>query len=218
MTIGKITASQQDTVFVKVRAEDGTFMETHNGTTEINYNISNSVGQQFTAAKWFGRIKIKIGNAMAETKVRFSVFDSPSKTKVHFENESKFDTSGVAVLHIAFDPLPAGSYYYELVLLSGSVSVSVVTDSTIHKAYKEGAATTDWDIKSKVMHVADAEEERAVAVVGDPVDSGVTAVSSGSSFGSIMTGVVERNISREGDSLANGGKILTGCWFVEIDD
>jgi len=68
------------------------------------------------------------------------------------------------------------------------------------------------------MYVTDEEVERPVAVVGDPVDSGITTISGGSELGKIMVGTVEKNISRAGDSLANGGQILTGCWFFELED
>jgi uncharacterized Zn-binding protein involved in type VI secretion len=94
----------------------------------------------------------------------------------------------------------------------------VVSDSTLHNAYTDGNPTTAFDVESKIMYVTDAEEERPVAVVGDPVDSGVTTISGGSELGKIMVGSVEKNISRAGDSLANGGQVLQGCWFVELED
>ncbi len=218
MTLGRITSSQQDIVYVKVRPEDDTFFETHNGAAKANYYVVGSVGERFTAARWFGRIKIKVGNVLEAGKVRMTLHDSPAKAKTYYENEVELTMSGSIVLHMAFDPLPAGDYYWELVRLSGSIGISVVTDSTLHKAYKEGLPTSEWDIESKIMFVTDVEEERAVAVVGDEVDSGVTAVSSGSQLGRVMVGVVEKNISREGDALANGGEILTGSWFVEMED
>jgi hypothetical protein len=214
MTIGKITASQQDTVFVKVRPEDGTFMETHNGTTRSNYYMIDSVGEQFSAAHWFGRIKVKIGNAVEGSRVRVNLYDTPTKALTYYETESDLPAGG-SVIHVIFNPLPAGNYYLEIKTVSGSCGVSVVTDSTIHKAYKEGAATSDWDIESKIMYVSDVEEERAVAVVGDEVDNGVTVTGTGSDFNFIMAGINEKAICREGDSLSNGGVILNSCWFVE---
>lgn len=217
MTIGKITASQQDIVFVKVRPEDDTFLETHDGALKANYYVASSVGERFTAVRWFGRIKIKIGNVNEAGKVRMTLHDSPSKAKTYYENEFELPVSGFVVLHMAFDPLIAGDYYWELVRLSGSIGISVVTDSTLHNAFFDGNPTTAFDIESKIMYVSDEEAERPVAVVGDTIDSGVTTVSGGSELGKIMVGSVEKNISRDGDSLANGGQILTGCWFLELD-
>jgi hypothetical protein len=217
MVIGEITSSQQDIMFVQVRVEDAAFIETHNGTVKSNYYINNSIGQRFTTVRWVGRIKIKIGNVNEASRLRLSLWDSPEKTKLYFENEYQLNPGSV-VLHLSFNPLPAGDYYWELERLSGSVGVSVVSDSTLLKAYTDGTPTAAFDIESKIMHVTDTEEERPVAVVGDPADSGITTVSGGSQLGKIMVGAVEKNISREGDSLANGGKILTGCWFFEMED
>lgn len=218
MTIGKITSSQQDIVFVNIRPEDDTYMETHNGTVKVTYYIINSVGQIFTTFHWMGRIKIKIGNVTEPSRVRVALYDTPAKTHMFYDVQFDITSIGGCVLHLAFDPLPIGTYFYEIEKLSGTVGVSVVTDSTLHKAYKEGSPTTDWDIESKIMYVTDTEQEKAVAIVGDTVDSGVTTVSAGSTLGKIMVGVVEKNISREDDDLANGGEILTGCWFTELDD
>ncbi|MFA4957750.1 MAG: hypothetical protein WC556_12345 [Candidatus Methanoperedens sp.] len=216
MVIGEITSSQQDIMFVHVRVEDAAFIETHNGMVKANYYINNSIGQKFSTARWMGRIKIKIGNVNESSRLRLSLWDSPAKTKLFFENEYQLNP-GSAVLHFSFNPLPAGDYYWELERLSGSVGISVVSDSTMHKAYTDGNPTAAFDIESKIMYVTDAEVERPVAVVGDTIDSGVTTVSGGSELGKIMVGSVEKNISRDGDSLANGGQILTGCWFLELD-
>jgi hypothetical protein len=41
MTIGKITASQQDIVYLKVRPEDDTFLETHDGAVKANYYVAS---------------------------------------------------------------------------------------------------------------------------------------------------------------------------------
>jgi hypothetical protein len=217
MVIGEITSSQQDIMFVQVRVEDAAFIETHNGTVKANYYINNSIGQKFSTARWMGRIKIKIGNINEASRLRLSLWDSPVKTKLFFENEYQLSPSN-AVLHLSFNPLPAGDYYWELERLSGSAGVSVVTNSTLHKAYTDGNPTSAFDIESKIMYVSDAEVERPVAVVGDPIDSDITTVSGGSQLGKVMVGAVEKNISREGDSLANGGQILTGCWFFEMED
>ncbi len=217
MAVGKITSSQQDIVYVMVRPEDDTFIETHDGAVKANFYIPNSVGEVFTASRWFGRIKIKIGNVNASARVRAVLYDSPSRIKTYYEIESDLPAGG-SVIHFTFDPLPPGDYYLEIVKVSGSVGISVVTDSTVHKGYKEGTPTADWDLECKIMNVTDNEEERAVAVVGDTVDAGVATVSSGSSLGSVMVGTIERNISREGDALDNGGNIMTGCWFAELED
>jgi hypothetical protein len=217
MVIGEITSSQQDIMFVQVRVEDAAFIETHNGTVKANYYINNSIGQKFLTARWMGRIKIKIGNINEASRLRLSLWDSPGKTKLYFENEYQLSQIS-AVLHLSFNPLAAGDYYWELERLSGSVGISVVSDSTLHNAYTDGNPTTAFDIESKIMFVTDEEVERPVAVVGDPIDSGVTTISGGSELGKIMVGAVEKNISREGDSLANGGQIITGCWFFEMED
>jgi hypothetical protein len=216
MVIGEITSSQQDIMFVQVRVEDAAFIVTHNGTVNANYYISNSIGQKFSTTRWMGRIKIKIGNVNESSRFRLSLWDSPAKTRLFFENEYQLNP-GSAVLHLSFNPLPAGDYYWELEKLSGSVGVSVVSDSMLHNAYTDGNPTSAFDVESKIMYVSDAEVERTVAVVGDLVDSGVTTISGGSQLGKIMVGTVEKNISREGDSLANGGQILTGCWFFEME-
>lgn len=217
MVIGEITSSQQDIMFVQVRVEDAAFIETHNGTVKVSYFINNSIGQKFTTTRWMGRIKIKIGNVNESSRLRLSLWDSPAKTKLYFENEYQLNP-GSAVLHLSFNPLPAGDYYWELERLSGSVGVSVVSDSTLLNAYTDGTPTAAFDIESKIMYVTDEETERPVAVVGDTIDSGVTTISGGSELGKIMVGTVEKNISREGDSLANGGQILQGCWFFEMED
>jgi hypothetical protein len=217
MVIGEITSSQQDIMFVHVRVEDAAFIETHNGTVKANYYIINSIGQKFSIARWMGRIKIKIGNVNQSSRLRLSLWDSPTKTKLFFENEYQL-SPGSAVLHLSFNPLPSGNYYWELERLSGSVGVSEVSDSTLHNAYTDGNPTTAFDIESKIMYVTDAEVERPVAVVGDTIDSGVTTISTGTSLANIMVGIVEKNISREGDALSNGGNILTGCWFFEADE
>jgi len=218
MTIGKITSSQQDIVFIEVRPEDDTFMETHNGTVKANYYMLTKVGQEFTSPRWFGRIKVKLGNVTETGEMRLNLYDSTAKTRLLFSSGFLLNTLGVNVLHMAFDPLQAGDYFIELELLNGAVGVGVVTDSTLHKAYKEGVATALWDVEAKIMFVSDTPVERPIATVGDSVDSGVTTIQGGSTLGSIMTGVVERNISREGDSLANGGAILTGSYFLEMED
>jgi hypothetical protein len=218
MTIGKITASQQDLVYVKVRPEDGTFMETHNGSSRFYTTVNQSIGQVFTSPRWFGRIKVKVLISMAGT-ARFIIYDSPSKNRTIYEKEVFFTTLDYQVIHVAFDPLPPGTYYYEISNGSfiGDVRVSMVTDSTLHGAYID-ASPASLDIESKLMFVIDSPEERPVAQVGDEVDNGATTVQTGSPLGNIIRAGLERNISREGDALANGGTILTASWFVELGD
>ncbi len=218
MVLGKITKSNQDLIFIKVRPEDDTFMETHNGSSKANYYIIETVGQIFTTLHWSGRLKIKLGNVTKEGSIRVLICDSPAKNKIYYENHFHIITLGGQVLHMAYDPIPPGNYYFELQIYDGTFGVSVVTDSTLHKAYKEGAPTADWDIEAKVMYVTDAEEERPAAITGDEVDSGVTTVQTGSQLGSLIVSDIEHPISREGDALANGGNILTASWFVEMGD
>jgi len=148
MVIGEITSSQQDIMFVHVRVEDAAFIETHNGTVKANYYISNSIGQKFSTARWVGRIKIKIGNVNESSKLRLSLWDSLTKTKLFFENEYQLNP-GSAVLHLSFNPLLSGDYYWELERLSGSLGISVVTDSTLHNAYTDGNPTTALMLKAR---------------------------------------------------------------------
>ncbi len=71
---------------------------------------------------------------------------------------------GSAVFHLSFNPLPARDYYWELEKHSGSVGVSVVSDSTLHNAYTDGIPTATFDVESKIMYVSYAEV--VVAVLG----------------------------------------------------
>ncbi|MDW7727343.1 MAG: hypothetical protein SCH70_09620 [Candidatus Methanoperedens sp.] len=216
--IGKITSSNQDTVMVKVRPETGEFFETHNGTVFQTYNIIDRIGQAFHTDSWITRLKIKLSAVAENSEATVTIYDSAQKIKAFCQGDFMIDAGGVQVLHLAFDPLPPGDYYWELLLTSGAIGVGVCTDSTLGGAYKEGVSTADWDIESKLMLAADEQVERAVAFVGDEIDDGVTTIRDGSSLGRLQTGVVEKNISREEDALANGGKILTGSWYVEAED
>lgn len=218
MTVGKITSSQQDLVYVKVRPENGTFLETRIGGSETVLSISDSAGQEFTAEHYFGRIKIAVKDAGNKSLIA-KLYDSHLKeNKLH---ETIFKNVGQdGVLHWAFDPLPAGTYYWEVEAWAGvsGFELYVFSGSTLGTAYMDGSLLPGKDFKSKVMYCEDIEVERAVAVVGDSVDSDVATVSSGTSFGSVMVGTVEKNISRELDDLGNGGQILTGSWFLEMDN
>jgi len=216
MTIGKITSSQQNIVFASVRVEDDTFIETHNGTIKIDYFIDESVGEEFTTTKWYGRLKIKMSNIIESGLVKLVIYDSPTKNIAYHDIKITLSPPN-ATIHLAFNPLPMGDYYWELERISGNIGISVVTNSTIHKAYKNGIATSDWDIESKIMYVGD-KIDKPIAVVGDTIDSGVTTISSGSTLGVVMVASVEKNISRIDDTLTNDGKILTGCWFAELED
>lgn len=216
--IGKITASNQDVVMVKVRPETGESFETHNGTAFQNYNVIDRVGQEFHTDSWITRLKIKLSATPEDSEATITIYDSVQKVKAFCQGDFMIDTGGVQVLHLAFDPLPSGDYYWELLLTSGAIGVSVCTNSTLGGAYREGAGTTDWDLESKLMLATDEPVERAVAFVGDEVDNGVTNIKDGSSLGQLQTGIVETNISREEDALVNGGKILTGSWYVEAED
>ncbi len=217
MTIGKITKSNQDIVFIKVRPEDDTFMETHNGSSSSYMKINQSIGQIFTSLRWIGRIKVKVLISSAGT-ARLIIYDSPSKNRTIYENEFFFTVLGFQVIHVAFDPLPPGSYYFALINGSfvGAIHVSLMTDSTIHGAYIDGIPAA-MDVESKIMFVTDEPEERPAAQVGDEVDNGITTVATGSQIGNIIKADIEHNISREGDTLANGGNILTASWFVEME-
>lgn len=216
--IGKITSSNQDTVMVKVRPETGDSFETHNGTVFTNYQLIDKAGQAFHTDGWITRLKIKLGATPENSEATVTIYDSAQKIKAFCQGDFMITAGGSQVLHLAFDPLPPGAYYWELRVSKGSIAVSVCTDSTLGGAYKEGASTTDWDIESKLMLATDEPVERAVAFVGDEIDGGVTTIRNGSSLGRLQTGVVEANISREDDALVNGGKILTGSWYVEAED
>lgn len=217
MTVGRITKSSQDTVFVKVRPETGEFFETHNGTLFQSYPVVERAGQEFHTDNWIARLKVKLSAASEKSDVSLLIHDSHQKKKTFCEGDFEVNTGGFQVLHLAFDPLPPGDYYWELLLVSGSVSVSVSTDSTLGGAYIEGTLTPDWNIESKLMLASDEIVERQVAFAGDEVDNEVTVIEQGSALGRLQTGIVEKNIARESDPLSNGGKILTGSWYVESE-
>lgn len=220
MTIGKITSSNQDIVMVTVRPETGSFFETQDGTVFANYNVINSAGQLFHTNTWITRLKIKLSSTPENSKAEVTLYDSPEKTKTLYQGSFMIypGESSFQVLHLAFDPLPPGDYYWELSRTSGVIGISVCTNSTHGGAYLEGENTPGLDFESKLMLASGEQVERAVAVVGDEVDAGITTVKDGSSLMQLHTGVDVLNISREGDMLENGGKILTGSWFVELED
>jgi len=216
--IGKITSSNQDTVVVKVRPETGGSFETHNGTVFTNYQLIDKAGQAVHTDSWVTRLKIKLGTTPENSEATVIIYDSAQKFKTFCRGDFMITAGGVQILHLAFDPLPPGDYYWELRVSKGSIAVSVCTDSTLGGAYKEGASTTEWDIESKLMLATDEPVERAVAIVGDEIDGGVTTIRDGSSLGAFKTGATDTQVSREQDALVNGGKILTGSWYTFMED
>ncbi|TGC08134.1 hypothetical protein [Methanolobus halotolerans] len=218
MTIGKITSSQQDLVYVKVRPETGVELETRIGGMQADISSEGTLGQEFTAAHYFGRIKIAVKSTGTSSLVA-RLYDSHQKQVKYHETVFR-EVGQDKVLHWAFDPLPPSMYYWELEVWSGASLFKLYgyTGSTYGGCYKDGVLLSGTDLMSKVVYCEDTEVERPVAVVGDTVDSGVTTVKTGSPLGQIMVGVVEKNISRELDELNNGGMIMTGSWFMEMDD
>ena len=218
MTIGKITNSQQDLVYVKVRPETGVELETRAGGTQTDISSEGTMGQEFTAEHYFGRIKIAVKSTGTSSLVA-RLYDSHLKQVKHHETVFR-EVGQDKVLHWAFDPLPPGTYYWELEVWAGAslFKLYAYTGSSLGGGYKDGSSLSGVDFKSKIVYCEDTEVERPVAVVGDAIDSGVTTVKTGSPLGQIMVGTVEKNIARELDELANGGKILTGSWFMEVDD
>lgn len=218
MTVGKITSSQQDLVYVKVRPETGVELETRTGGTQTDISSEGTLGQEFVAAHYFGRIKIAVKSTGTSSLVA-RLYDSHLKQVKH--HETVFMEIGQdKVLHWAFDPLPPGTYYWELEVWSGASLFKLYgyTGSTFGGCYKDDVLQSSVSIKSKVVYCEDTEVERPVAVVGDTIDTGATTVKTGSPLGQIMVGTVEKNIARELDELNNGGKIMTGSWFMEVDD
>lgn len=218
MAIGKITSSQQDLVYVKVRPETGVELETRTDGTQTDISSEGTMGQEFTAEHYFGRIKIAVKSTGTSSLVA-RLYDSHLKQAKHHETVFR-EVGQDKVLHWAFDPLPPGTYYWELEVWSGASLFKLYgyTGSTYGGGYRDGALLSGTDFKSKIVYCEDSEVERAVAVVGDSVDSGMTTVKTGSPLGQIMVGTVEKNIARELDELNNGGRIMTGSWFFEVDD
>jgi hypothetical protein len=116
MVIGEITSSQQDIMFVQVRVEDAAFLETHNGQQREHHK--QLIDRNFNSPL-DGRIKIKIGNVNESSKLRLSLWDSPTKTKLFFEND--ISEPWQCILHLLSIPprrLPGTER------LSGSVGVA----------------------------------------------------------------------------------------------
>jgi hypothetical protein len=215
MTVGKITSSQQDYVMVKVRPEDGTFFETDTGSTgEEQVQISASAGQEVTAPTWFGRIKMPA--SLVNASVGLKIWDSPAKVIEYFSLKLN-SLNDNQILHIAFDPLPPGNYYFEILKNAGSLGITKKIGSTYPGAYLNGIEQTGYSWKLKIM-LTPAEVSRPVAIAGDLVDDGITTIKIGSNLAAVQVGEVIGNIARVGDTLQNGGTIRSGAWFFQILD
>jgi hypothetical protein len=209
MTVGKITSSQQDVVFISVRPEDGGFLETIEGGNPSSITTMKC-GQVFEAEHWFGRIKIMFGEG-SSTAMRLALYDGINKDTKYFG--CQLDVVGVdKVLHISFDPLPPGPYYWEVHSMN-DMTVAISDGSTFGGAYDNEVLLVGKSFKSKVMYCTDSEVLRPVAVVGDPIDGGVTTVSSGSSIAAVEVSGIVKDIVREGDPLSNGGKVFGGSFL-----
>ena len=212
MTLDKITNVDQTIVYLEVRTETGSFYETFSGGSPGSMSIlkSGTVGEEFTAAHYFGRIKIELppGNELI-----IRLCDDHNKSVIYYE--SHISTRLVyEIVHFAFDPVPAGDYYWELEDLGiGGSYCSYYIGSSINRGFKDGVPISD-DFKSKIMYVSDTIELKPIAVEGDKVNV-VEDITSGSDVLKLQTGVVVDNIARQGDSVGTGdGKILTGCWYA----
>lgn len=213
MTVGKITGSGQGILYVQVRPETGEFLETRIGGILAGQFLSLPYGTLFTAEHWFDRLIIALDDGGGrDLPVR--IYDSPDKTNLI--QETLFTKVGPSrALHMIFEPLPPGEYYWELDP-GGQITVAqVCIGSTYEGTYVNGNLMTGYDLRSKIMYCTDELQERAVAVTGDPIDNGVTTIKETSSLAAIQVGTVEKNIAKELDELHNGGQILTGSWYVE---
>jgi hypothetical protein len=207
MTIGKITSSNQDIAFVYTRPETSVELETVDGGTEAGY-AGSKLGQEFTAASSFSRIKMVFGDSEG-TPFRVSLYNGTAK-------ETKFvgllmpdgmveDT----VLHWMFDPLPAGDYYWE-VEAESDIELSCSVGSAYEGAYDDGVLIVGKSFRSKICYCEETEVLRAIAIDGDEVDSGVTTINGASSVGCVNTGSSIIAMAKEGDALANGGHVISG--------
>jgi len=213
MTIGKITSSNQDIVYVEVRPETGEYQETREGGNLSSIAIGGTFGAAFTAVHYFDRIAIAIADA-ANRDLAVRLYDGPEKiNKIH---EAAFINVGEGrVLHLIFDPLPPGDYYWELDTGGKIIRPYVYTGSTYQTSYYNGYQDPTKDLRSKIYYCTDELKAVPVAIEGDPVDEGVTTIAAGTSIMGINTGYVEKNVAAELDALANGGRILTGTWYLE---
>lgn len=214
MVIGKITDVNQDIVFVEVRTETGDSHETYSGGNPGSQLIQTigTVGEGFTAEHYFDRIKIELppGNLLI---VR--LYNNHDRIIMYHESHIP-ERSGYAIVHFAFDPMPAGDYYWELKDLgAGNSYCSYYTGSTISRGFIDGVSVPG-DFKSKIMYVSDDIQLKPVAVEGDKVET-THDITSGSDVMKIQTGVIVDNIARQGDTVNTTDKILTGCWYATED-
>jgi len=216
MTEGTITSSTQGFVKAEVQLEDGTYLETFVGGTPASTPINESVGQAFTATKAFSRIKVVIANG-GGNKLGFAVYDGPAKTNL-LHNVPIAGAGVSSVAHVVFDAMPAGSYYWEIVVLSGSGTtyISCMAGSSIKTAYTDGTLDTSIDFKSKIMYSA-AAVIAPLAIEGDVVDSGITTVAATDNIFAVQVGEVVGNLACVGDALNNGGIIISGAWFINTE-
>jgi len=215
MTVGRITSSQQDYVMVQVRPEDGTFFETDTGSIEEEQvQVSTSAGQEFTAPTWFGRIKMPA--ALVNASVGLKIWDSPAKVIEYFSLKLN-SLNDNQILHFAFDPLPPGNYYFEIIKAAGSLGITKKKESTYPGAYLNGVEQTGYSWKLKIM-LTPVEVSRPIAIVGDQVDDGITTIKEGSNLAAVQVGEVIGNIARAGDALQNGGVIRTGAWYLQTQE
>lgn len=212
MTIGKITSTQQDLVYVEARVEDDTFTETNNGGFDTEFTYIGICKQEFSVDRWFGRIKSVILNAQ-NTDIVLRLYDSNGEM---IQDKFVKNVGKDQVIHFIFDPLPPGEYTFEIDTLGNKVTVGSFGFSSYGGFSINNFIEYNHSLKLKIMHYTTELQQKAVAVVGDEVDNGSTSVSNGIEFGKIMTGNVEYNINRAGDMLENGGHVLTGCWYAQI--
>lgn len=213
MTVGKITGSGQGILYVLVRPETGEYLETRTGGILSGQFLSKPYGARFTAEHWFDRLIIALNDGGGrDLPVR--IYDSPDKTNLI--QETLFIKVGSSrALHMIFEPLPAGEYYWELDPGNQVTVAQVYIASTYKGTYVDGNLMTGYDLRSKIMYCSDELVERAVAVTGDPIDNGVTTIKETSNLAAVQVGTVEKNVAKELDELNNGGRILTGSWYVE---
>ena len=214
MPIGKITDVDQDIVFVEVRTETGASHETYLGGNPGSLLIPTigTVGEEFTAAHYFDRVKIELppGNSLI-----LRLYDDHYKGIMYHESNIPY-RSAYVIVHFAFDPMPAGDYYWELMDFgAGSSYCTYYTGSANDKAFRNNTPISG-DFKSKIMYVSDDIQLKPVAVEGDKVET-THDITSGSDVMKLQTGIIVDNIARAGDTVDTTKKILTGCWYATED-
>jgi len=212
--LGHISSSSQDIVYVSVRPETGHYLETINGGTESNKQINGTFGQQFSAGSWFTRIVVKIRSG-GDHDLILRLFDTPHKNKIYHEAVFR-DIGQDRVLHLVFEPLEPGEYYWEIDTNNQAIQPYIQTESTFGGVWENGEPVLDHSFKSKVMYCTNEPVLRAVAVDGDPVDNGAAHINSTTELGAVNTGIVEKNICRNNDPTSTGGRVLTGSWYLEL--